>query len=230
VPLKAFSATLRTFVRSRVPAHRGRQAPAASFLFELHANRRRLAGTRFGGVANDAHEHVEQCIRIAFDVRRLERRRKVEIDTAIAQQAPLQREAGAHHAYGVEPAAAARCQRAGARALTHRAQHLRRAIEVFEHLTEVVQQRQASIRREVHPPSDRFHRELQSGARGSQRIAGLMDEHAGDKGGPFPATSQTSGAPRSVQAQALPARARAARDCVARGRRRWCGRRERTGR
>src|SRR6266850_2164634 len=152
----------------------------AVYLRELDANRRRLAGIRFGGVAHDPHEHIEQRIRIALDEHRLEGSREVEIDAAIAQQAPLQREAGTHHAHGVEATASTSGRHhAGTRAVTHRPQQLRRAVDVLEHLTEIVEQRQATIRGEIHPPADRFHRELQSGARGGQRIAGLMDLHGG---------------------------------------------------
>ncbi len=103
------------------------------------------------------------------------------------QQAPLQRETRTHHPHGVEAGSSTTPggQHARARTLAHGAQHLRGAVQVFEHLTEIVEQRETAIRREVYPAADRLHGELQAGARGAQRIAGLMDHYAGRSRGRF---------------------------------------------
>src|SRR2546430_3785833 len=134
---------------------------------------RRLRG-RVGGIAHEVHKQVEERIGIALEVRGLDRGRKIQIDTAIAQQASLQREARAHYTNRIEAFGTP----ARACAIPHHAQELRGSVEVLEHLAKVVEERETAISREIHPAANRFHRELQSRTCGSQWITGLVSQNS----------------------------------------------------
>src|SRR2546421_2009989 len=160
--------------RFRIAAAAHDQLQLASVLCQTHHNGTRRLRRHVRGVAHEIDEQVEQAVRIALQVGCIERGFELEIDPTIAQDTPFEGETGANDAHRVEPLRPERRIARGARLLPYRPQKLRCAIDIFEHLTEIVEQREPAISGEAHPPTDRLHRELQPGATRCERVAGLV--------------------------------------------------------
>src|SRR2546421_4551068 len=105
-----------------------------SLAIELHADRRGCLRARVGGIAHDVHEQIEERIGIALEIGSFECGCEIELDTTVAQQPPLERETRPNDTNRIEALGTS----ARARAFPHHAQELRRSIEIFEHLAEVV--------------------------------------------------------------------------------------------
>src|SRR4029077_14490552 len=154
--------------RSLVPHAQPQGVP---HLRQPDANGCRPGGALVGGVADQVDQQVVERIGVALQIHDFERGVEFERNLLFLKHATLERAAGADHADGVEPL---RPRQGAARPILDRPQEARRAVDIFHHLAELVEQLEPPAGGDLRPAPERLHREVQASARRRQGIRQLV--------------------------------------------------------
>src|SRR5439155_1601436 len=144
-------------------------------LLETHPDRRGPSGARVRGVADQVHQHVVERVGIAFEIDLVERGIELQGDLLVPEHTALERAAGADHAHGVEPL---RARQRAAGAVLDGAQEVDAAVDVVDHLAELVEHLQPPRRGDLGPAAERFHGELEARPRRGQRVRDFVGDDA----------------------------------------------------